>query len=339
MFPIMAGFINVYRPTQPLNGRDVFASPGTPLPPSHLWCYEDEPCEYEPSHWHLLPHSECGGKSQSPINIETRETVSDEHLDAFTYTKFDDKHAIMHITNTGHSVKCVLKEDTVEVSGGGLGYVYSTLQFHFHWGSENSDGSEHKVDSKRYPMEMHIVNKRKDLTLEEALETPNGLAVLGFLIEAKDAHNSNSELETHPTSDIDPWKKLTSYISAIRNISSEVHVTDGISIDDLLGSVNRVEYYRYNGSLTTPSCNEAVVWTVFKESVKVDENLMMMFPTLAGYHNVYRPTQSLHNRIIYTTTSASSAPVPTILSASSAPVPTILLLLACLCAFSYNLHL
>lgn len=51
-------------------------------------------------------------------------------------------------------------------------------------------------------------------------------------------------------------------------------VTDEISIDDLLGSVNRKEFYRYNGSLTTPQCNEAVVWTVFKESVKVDKNLV-----------------------------------------------------------------
>lgn len=51
-------------------------------------------------------------------------------------------------------VKCVLKEDVVEVSGGGLAHVYSTLQFHFHWGSHDSDGSEHTVDSKRYPMEV-----------------------------------------------------------------------------------------------------------------------------------------------------------------------------------------
>lgn len=53
-------------------------------------------------------------------------------------------------------VKCILEEDMVEVSGGGLGYVYSTLQFHFHWGSESHDsgGSEHTVDSKRYPMEV-----------------------------------------------------------------------------------------------------------------------------------------------------------------------------------------
>lgn len=51
-------------------------------------------------------------------------------------------------------VKCILKQNTVEISGGGLGHVYSTLQFHFHWGSSDSHGSEHTVDSHRYPMEV-----------------------------------------------------------------------------------------------------------------------------------------------------------------------------------------
>lgn len=32
-------------------------------------------------------------------------------------------------------------------------------------------------------IQMHIVNKRKDLTLEKALQTTDGLAVLGFFIE------------------------------------------------------------------------------------------------------------------------------------------------------------
>lgn len=53
-----------------------------------------------------------------------------------------------------------------------------------------------------------------------------------------------------------------------------VEVTEEISIDDLLGNVDRTAYYRYNGSLTTPSCNEAVVWTVFKDSIKVDRDLV-----------------------------------------------------------------
>ncbi|CAK6964245.1 receptor-type tyrosine-protein phosphatase gamma-like [Scomber scombrus] len=330
LFPKVTGLTNVFRPTNKLNGRQVIVSPATPLPPSP-WCYDDHH-EYSPSNWHLLPQSHCGKKSQSPINIETKEAMTNKHLNNFTFTKFDDKHAIKYITNTGHSVKCVLEEDMVEVSGGGLGYVYSTLQFHFHWGSESHDsgGSEHTVDTKRYPMEMHIVNKRKDLTLEEAIKTPNGLAVLGFFIEAPHADKSSSSSdhhETNPTStttsNMEAWKNLTNYLSKIQNTKTKVDFTEMISIDDLLGEVDRTAYFRYNGSLTTPSCNEAVVWTVFKESVKVDQNLMMMFPNQTKNHNVYRPKQSLNDRKIYTT------------AGSSVHGPIIrFLLLACLCHFN-----
>lgn len=43
----------------------------------------------------------------------------------------------------------------MEVSGGGLGATYSTLQFHFHWGNtEHHPGSEHLVDGMRYAMEV-----------------------------------------------------------------------------------------------------------------------------------------------------------------------------------------
>lgn len=45
-------------------------------------------------------------------------------------------------------------KDGVEISGGGLGHPYSTLQLHFHWGSSDSEGSEHTVDSHRYLMEV-----------------------------------------------------------------------------------------------------------------------------------------------------------------------------------------
>ncbi|XP_042081939.1 carbonic anhydrase 4-like [Haplochromis burtoni] len=76
-------------------------------------------------------------------------------------------------------------------------------------------------------------------------------------------------------------------------VGTTVMVTYEISIDDLLGNVNRHDYYRYSGSLTTPLCNQAVVWTVFKEPVNVDLNLIKMFPKQTGYFNVYRPTQPL----------------------------------------------
>ncbi|XP_029383945.1 carbonic anhydrase 4-like isoform X3 [Echeneis naucrates] len=281
-FPSKAGFNNVFRPVQNLAGRQVFASPATPLPPTGPWCYGDDD---------------------------------------------DDPHH--------HQFKCSLKEGEVEVSGGGLGHVYSTLQFHFHWGdTSGTPGSEHAVDSKKYPMEMHIVNKRKDLSLANAIKTPNGLAVLGFFIEATTStksSSSSSDAETHPSpsSDNGAWEKLTNHLSAIKSIKTVVNVTEGISIDDLLGSVNRRAYYRYNGSLTTPSCNEAVVWTVFKETVKVDKKLMDMFPSQMEYSKVNRPKQDLHGRTVYRTTSASGAPGPVML----------FLLPASLAAFLFKCHL
>ncbi|XP_041830509.1 putative carbonic anhydrase 3 isoform X2 [Melanotaenia boesemani] len=267
---------------------------------AHSWCYDDH-CDLSPSQWHLLPDSYCDGERQSPINIDTENVELDESLDSFKFTNFDDKHAIKYITNTGHTVKCVLKDDVVEVSGGGLEHDYSTLQFHFHWGTESQDseGSEHTVDSKRYPMEVSHASKSSS-HLNEA------------------AHPSSS-----PTSGMEAWKKLTTYLPAVQDINSKFEVTDEISIDDLLGSVNRQSYYRYNGSLTTPSCNEAVVWMVFKESVKVDHDLMMMFPKHAEYHNVYWSAQSLHARKLHTTKASS---------ASSFPGPILLyMLLSCLC--------
>ncbi|KAK2820315.1 hypothetical protein Q5P01_023274 [Channa striata] len=312
-FPQKMGLTNVYRPTQNLKNRQVFASPATPLPAGHPWCYGD--CEYNASHWNLLPQSSCGGTRQSPVNIQTQNVMMDKQLGAFTFVNFDNKQAIDYITNTGHTVECVLKENVVEVSGGGLGYNYSTLQLHFHWGTPHDPGSEHTVDSNRFPMEMHIVSKRKDLTLDAAVQTPNGLAVLGFFIETNQTSTSLSATNG--------WKTLTNYLSAIQNISAKVELKEELSIDDLLGSVNRAAYYRYNGSLTTPSCNEAVVWTVFKDSVKVDPNLVQMFPKQTGYSNVFRPTQALNTRTIYATTSASSVPGPVVR----------LLLLVCLCLF------
>lgn len=46
---------------------------------------------------------------------------------------------------------------------------------------------------------------------------------------------------------------------------------NAFSLQNLLPQSNLRSFYRYNGSLTTPGCNEVVVWTVFTQPIYVSE--------------------------------------------------------------------
>ena len=64
------------------------------------------------------------------------------------------------------------------------GETFEFLQLHWHWGSVDSQGSEHTINGKKYPMEVHLVHwNKKYSTVTEALKYSDGLAVLGFMYE------------------------------------------------------------------------------------------------------------------------------------------------------------
>ncbi|KAG8545979.1 hypothetical protein GDO81_019992 [Engystomops pustulosus] len=77
------------------------------------------------------------------------------------------------------------------------------------------------------------------------------------------------------------------------------------SLEDLLGDVNLTMYYRYNGSLTTPTCDEIVLWTIFKNPITVPSKVVTAFAS-AIKHNIsanvetmqnnFRPVQPLNGR-------------------------------------------
>ncbi|XP_047194412.1 carbonic anhydrase 12 [Hippoglossus stenolepis] len=243
-----------------------------------VWCYHLPTCN--DTKWATIAPKYCGGSRQSPININTAAAKPDVKLTEFTFTDFSSTTALKTLENTGKTVKVTLGPG-VQISGGGLSNTYDTLQLHLHWGNGSSvPGSEHTVDGKRYPMELHIVNVKSSYNGNTTLAVgdSNGLAALGFFIEEMSGNDEPAI-----------WKKLTAYLLNISNKGQTVTLPSGISLDDLLTGVNRTKYYRYLGSLTTPACNEAVVWTVFKEPIKVSKDLINLFSRTVHVNNSSSP--------------------------------------------------
>ncbi|CAL8282203.1 unnamed protein product [Merluccius merluccius] len=232
------------------------------------WCYHDASCG--PAAWPTVVSPEfCNGSRQSPVNIDTGSATEDSSLNNFNFNNYNSTSGLTTITNTGRTVKVALQDLTV--SGGGLSTTYNSLQFHLHWGNGYAvPGSEHTVNGMRYPMEMHIVNMKQSFNgnVTLALADSEGLAALGFFIEVMDGDATAS-----PAS----WNTLASYLANITNSGDSANINSQISMDDLLDGVDRSRYYRYLGSLTTPTCNEVVIWTVFKDPIKVSKDVINRF--------------------------------------------------------------
>ncbi|XDV21624.1 hypothetical protein PO909_026694, partial [Leuciscus waleckii] len=257
------------------------------------WCYQTQVnCESHckgPDKWSEV-NAECGKTRQSPINIVTKKTKLDERLTPFKFTGYQEVFEST-MKNNGHSVQVSIPIKAT-VSGGNLGETYKAVQFHLHWGLDGGPGSEHTIDGEQYPMELHIVHmKDKYNRLEDALKDPSGIAVLGFFYEESSSSNKKYDL-------------FTTSLRSVQNANGNATLRK-ISLNQLiLSEGNMTNYYRYDGSLTTPGCTEAVVWTVFENPIPLDREQLRAFSALKFHDGkqmvkTFRPVQPRYTRVVY----------------------------------------
>ncbi|XP_041734680.1 carbonic anhydrase 4-like [Coregonus clupeaformis] len=269
------------------------ATPNATTQQARHWCYQSQvTCGGNcigPDGWATVAGA-CGRRTQSPINIVTRRTLPDRRLTPFTFTGYQEAfHSF--ITNKGRTVQVDLPA-TAKVQGGDLAMPYKAVQLHLHLGKDGGLGSEHTIDGERYPMELHIVNIKEEYnSLADALKDPAGVGVLGFFYEQSGSSN----------------KKYDSIINALNTINKPSSNTtlSGVSLDMFIPSqCNMTSYFRYQGSLTTPPCAEAVVWTIFENTIPLSRQQLAAFSQLQFADGkpmvgTYRPNQPLNGRQVY----------------------------------------
>ncbi|XP_050022863.1 carbonic anhydrase 2-like isoform X1 [Dermacentor andersoni] len=252
--------------------------------------------------WADLPMgglNQCGGKFQSPINIRTHETRFNISLGLLRYSGYAKDLRDAFVVNNGHTVLVAAPKggSSATVTARGLPGVYRFNQFHFHWGSDSTLGTEHHIDGEAHAMEMHLVHTNtKYATAEEAYRHQDGLLVIGviFKVYRRDNRALNSVVYS-----LDRMIKLR---------TKRAKLSKAISLSDLLPSNPRQAYF-YKGSLTTPPCAEAVTWAVLKRPAKISEGQLRAFRHLEAESvdkdgkerlvNNFRPTMPLHGRDVY----------------------------------------
>jgi carbonic anhydrase len=244
----------------------VTTKPSAPAGGDPVWHYEGDE---GPSNWGMLSpkFAACSaGRAQSPIDISTtrRDAATDVLKTNFAPANLKIVHHehVADAINNGHTIQVNYSEgDTLTV---GM-TPYQLAQYHFH------APSEHTVNGKHFPMEMHLVHKTTD----------GKLAVIGVLI-AEGGHNAAFE----PIwANLPKQKGMENHFASVK-----------VDVDALLPAARTT--YRYDGSLTTPPCSEAVKWFVMTTPIALSAAQIGAFTSIIQGNN--RPVQPLNGRSVVT---------------------------------------
>jgi carbonic anhydrase len=163
------------------------------------------------------------------------------------------------VINNGHTIQ-------VNLNNGGSFSVnhqaYELVQFHFH------TPSEEKINGQQYPMVAHLVHKN-----------PEGhLAVIALLMKEGKENKALKEIFEH--------------LPAHQDINKELNHEFNTKI--LLPE--RLNYFGFHGSLTTPPCSEGVLWHVIKQPIELSKTQIQSFKSVVKSNA--RPVQALNGRSV-----------------------------------------
>ncbi len=207
----------------------------------------------QPSAWGSLSpeYERCArGRAQSPVALDVARMESSALSPLVVH--YRPTHATEE--NNGHTIQDVLDPgDYLELDGA----RFELKSFHFH------HPSEHTLNGKRYPLEVHLVHR----------SAAGALLVVGVLV---------TEGAEHPL--------LRVLFDHLPRGEEKQHFT----VDPAALLPTRSPYILYEGSLTTPPCTEGVTWIVLAEPLSASPDQIHRFAALFPHNN--RPVMPLNGR-------------------------------------------
>lgn len=250
-----------------------------------------------PETWWIHYPSASGGM-QSPIDIETEETLLDAefgrsplevhyHLQAVHGSGAAD-HAegvdeIWNLVNRGSTLCVDITNSQSYITGGPCReYSYVLEEFHLHWGETDSAGSEHFVNGLSTAAEIHAVHWNEDLysCYEDAAKSNEGIVILAVFLKLSEYQcNDNVYYMSNNLEDLDYRDDSITIQPSPNEFNLRSILPDNVE-----------KYWSYQGSFCTPPCYETVTWIVFETPSHVTSRVLNKLRALRTYcENETRP--------------------------------------------------
>ena len=195
-------------------------------------------------------HFKAGAGTANPWKLNYRST-------ALKIAHHDD---VVEIVDNGHTIQVSVDAGSSITTSRN---TYQLKQFHFH------TPSEHTIDGKSFPMEVHFVHQSAD----------NKFAVVAALFAEGPANENVAKL-----------------IANFPKAKGDSVRLPEVKLDLALQLPANTASYTYMGSFTTPPCTENVEWIVFRDPVMASREQLNAFAARLSPNN--RPVQPLNGRTI-----------------------------------------
>jgi carbonic anhydrase len=171
------------------------------------------------------------------------------------------KYPATHILNNGHAIQANFGFGNMMVLDEAP-YQLKSVEFH--------TPSEHTLDGKSYPIEAQFTHA----------DSKGVTTMISVMFKEGKANKAIGKL----------WLQLSK-----RKSRKGKKLNTRVLAKDLMPT--KPDYYRYNGSLTTPPCTEGVKWLVLKTALSAStEQIEKLEKVLKHTNN--RPVQALNGRVV-----------------------------------------